>query len=385
MNQDITLPQLGLPEGMIHLGIGQPSPSLLPARLLNEAASDVLSGGSTDYLAYGNARGNPGFRDILAGFLTDFMPGDIPDPRSLFVTNGNSQALDLVCTLFSKPGDTVFVEEPSYFLALDIFRDHGLNLVSIPVDDQGLITGVLAEKLEFHDPAFLYTIPVYHNPASVTLSRERREELVRICGERDLLIVADEVYQYLNYTDEPPPSLAGFCDQCPILSLGSFSKILAPGLRLGWIQSHPDLVKKLAGSGLLVSGGGLNPFTSEIVGRVIETGRLAANIRQLKQVYGDRILSFCRDLSACLPDSVRFSVPDGGYFIWIRFPDGIDTNSFRKTAQKNHVDFYPGTYFSHRRGLGAWMRLSFALYEPEVLAQGARRLGAVISEVPGLD
>ncbi|MCG8685304.1 MAG: aminotransferase class I/II-fold pyridoxal phosphate-dependent enzyme, partial [Desulfobacterales bacterium] len=129
MNQNITLPQLGLPEGMIHLGIGQPSPTLLPVQFLNEAASGILSGNSTDFLAYGNARGNPGFREILAGFLSQGTPGEPPvDPCGLFITNGNSQALDLVSTLFAKPGDTVFIEEPSYFLALDIFRDHGLNL-----------------------------------------------------------------------------------------------------------------------------------------------------------------------------------------------------------------------------------------------------------------
>lgn len=374
------IPQLGLPEGMIHLGIGQPSPSLLPADKLRDAAAN-LPIDSTEYLAYGAARGDLGFRSALADFLNRESPGPSPiTPDELFITNGNSQALDLVCTLFAKPGDTVLVEEPSYFLALGIFKDHGLNMVSIPVDGQGLRTDILEEKLSDLSPAFLYTIPVFHNPASITLSRERRRELKRIARENDLLVVADEVYQMLDYSQAPPSSLGYFHPDMPVLSLGSFSKILAPGLRLGWIHSSNALVKKLSGSGLTVSGGGLNPFTSEVVKTVMETGGLAANITHLKRVFKVRINAFCPLLEEILPDSARFHVPAGGYFIWVEFPGHVDTNTFRKAAQENKVDFYPGTYFSHTRQLGSFMRLSFALYDRETAKEGLSRLGRVLAD-----
>ena len=378
MNLNKTLPQIDLPPEMIHLGLGQPSNHLLPLKEMEKSAAHSLAKDNRFFLAYGEAKGNGNFRETLAKFLTGHYPNRV-DPGQLLITNGNSQALDFICTLFTRPGDTVMVEEPSYFLALKIFADHKLNLVSIPVDDNGLITDVLKKKLETLTPAFLYTIPTYHNPANVTLSLKRREELVRICARKDLLVLADEVYHFLNYSDDPPPPMATWYDTCPLISMGSFSKILAPGLRLGWVHTSPDLVKKISGSGLLTSGGGFNPFVSEIVNSAICLGFLKTNIQHLKNVYQKRIEILCDQLRLHLPDQAVFRVPKGGYFIWIKFPDGVDTNSFRKAAQKQNVDFYPGSLFSHKKELKNFMRLSFAFYDDKILIEGARRLGKVIS------
>jgi len=372
------LPQIDLAPDMIHLGIGQPSPHLLPLKEMENAAAHSLSKGKSFFLAYGEAEGNGNFRETLAGFLTDQYSNPV-DPDQLLITNGNSQGLDFICNLFTRPGDTVLVEEPSYFLALKIFADHKLNLVSIPVDDNGLITDVLKERLETMTPAFLYTIPTYHNPASVTLSAKRRKELVRICAQKNLLVVADEVYHFLNYSDDPPPPMGTWSNICPLISLGSFSKILAPGLRLGWMHASQDLVKKMAGAGLLVSGGGFNPFTSEIVNSVIFLGFLKTHIQRLKDVYRQRIETFCNQLYRHLPDQAVFKVPKGGYFVWIKFPDGIDTNSFRKAAQNQNVDFHPGSLFSHKKQLNNYMRLCFAFYDDKILEEGARRIGKVLS------
>ena len=379
MTLNQTLPQIDLPLDMIHLGLGQPSNHLLPIKEMEKAAAHSLSKEDRFFLAYGEENGNSNFRETLAGFLTCQYSNQV-DPEQLLITNGNSQGLDFTCTRFTRPGDTVLVEEPSYFLALRIFADHKLNLVSIPVDDNGLVTDVLEERLETLTPAFLYTIPTYHNPASVTLPLKRRQELIRICAQKNLLVVADEVYHLLNYTDEPPPSMGSLSGQCPLISLGSFSKILAPGLRLGWMHTSPDLVKKMAGSGLLISGGGLNPFTSEIVNSAICLGVLKTHIQHLKQVYHQRIKIFCDHLRMHLSDQAVFQVPKGGYFIWVRFPDGIDTKTFRKAAQKQNVDFYPGVLFSHKNGLKNYMRLSFSFYDKDELAEGAKRLGKVISD-----
>jgi len=383
------LPQIHLAPDMIHLGIGQPSPSLLPIKEIKTAAAHCLGQEEVSFLAYGEARGNHTFRQSLANFLTaQYQQNRQSDqdqygvgPDQLLITNGVSQALDLICTLFSKPGDTVLVEEPSYFLALKIFADHHLNLVSIPVDENGLLTAVLEEKLEILSPAFLYTIPSYQNPSGVTLFRKRREELARISAKKNLLVVADEVYHFLNYTDTPPPPLGVFADQCPMIALGSFSKILAPGLRLGWIHTSSALVKKIAHSGLLQSGGGFNPFTSEIVNGIIQEGRLTAHIKHLRQVYINRAALLCRELRAALPDTISFQTPQGGYFVWLKFPHDIDTNAFRKIAQKQKVDFYPGSFFSPSQGLSSHMRLCFALYENAILIEGVRRLVAVIKQV----
>jgi 2-aminoadipate transaminase len=381
MDVNQTLPQLDLPPNMIHLGIGQPSNDLLPVKYMEKAAAHCLSKENSFYLAYGKAKGNNNFRETLSGFLADRYSNPV-DPEQLLITNGNSQALDFICTQFTSPGDTVLVEEPSYFLALKIFADHKLNLVGIPVDDNGLVTDVLKKKLETLKPSFLYTIPTYHNPASVTLSAKRRQELVKICAQKDLLIVADEVYHFLNYSDDPPPPMGSWANKCPLISLGSFSKILAPGLRLGWMHTSIDFVKKMEVSGLLDSGGGLNPFVSEVVNSVISLGFLDTYIQRLKKVYSKRIKSFCDQLRMHLPEQAVFKVPTGGYFVWVELPKGIDTNSFRKAAKKQNLDFYPGTFFSHEKRLKNYMRLSFAFYDEDVLAEGARRLGKVISETP---
>ncbi|MCD4678583.1 MAG: PLP-dependent aminotransferase family protein [Desulfobacula sp.] len=372
------LPQVDLPSNMIHLGLGQPSSHLLPSKEMEKAAAHSLSRDDRSLLAYGEEQGNTNFRETLAEFLTSQYPNRV-DPKQLLITNGNSQALDFICTLFAHPGDTVLVEEPSYFLALKIFADHKLNLVGIPVDDNGLVTDVLKERLETLTPAFLYTIPTFHNPASVTLSLKRREELVRICTQKNLLVVADEVYQLLNYSNDSVPSMGTWNNICPVISLGSFSKILAPGLRLGWMHTSPALVKKMTRSGLLTSGGGFNPFTSQIVNSAIHLGFLTTHIQKLKTVYRQRIEIFCDYLREYLPDQAVFKVPEGGYFIWVRFPDGIDTNIFRQAAQKQNVDFHPGSLFSYRKELKNYMRLSFAFYDDKILAEGARRLGKVIS------
>ncbi|CAB1055475.1 hypothetical protein D1BOALGB6SA_208 [Olavius sp. associated proteobacterium Delta 1] len=190
---NIQTAQLNLAPGVIDFGAGQPSPSLLPLALLREAAANRLDQDDASYLAYGIEQGDGFFRQVLADFLSRHIQLPV-DYRSLFLTGGASQGLDLVCTLFSRPGDTIFVEEPSYFLALRIFADHGLNIVSLPMDDQGLNIEALELKLSQHRPAFLYTIPTFHNPSSVTLTADRRDRLVQLSQQHDFIIVADEAY-----------------------------------------------------------------------------------------------------------------------------------------------------------------------------------------------
>ncbi len=168
--QTIQTTQLEIPPGMIHLGIGQPDPSLLPLALMRTAAEHRLSHDDASLLAYGAESGDGYFRLALAQFLTEHYHKPV-DADDLFVTAGASQGLDLICTLFTKPGDTIFVEEPSYFLALNIFRDHGLNIIGLPMDEDGLMVEALEESLTQHHPAFLYTIPTFHNPSSITLFR----------------------------------------------------------------------------------------------------------------------------------------------------------------------------------------------------------------------
>jgi 2-aminoadipate transaminase len=364
--------QMNIPPGVIDLGAGNPPFSLLPIGLLQKASEACFSRNNPAFLQYGAEQGDGQFRSGLAGFLTHGY-GFPVDADRLFVTNGISGGLDLLCTLFTRAGDTIFVEEPSYFLALRIFADHGLKVVSIDTDEAGLVVESLEEKLREHQPKFLYIIPTYQNPSGHTLTEERRAQLVKLAQEHDFLILADEVYHFLSYDSPPPKAFAAWTEDEHVLSLGSFSKILAPGLRLGWIQAGSEAIKRLAGCGLIDSGGGLNPFTSAIVREVIESGGLAQNIAHLKDIYRSKLSVMKSALERYLPQT-SWTVPQGGYFFWVRLPKGIYAAEMQRKATDFKVGFRPGVRFSSRAGLHDYIRLSFVFYEPDEIEEGIMRL-----------
>ena len=364
--------QIQTPPGVIDLGRGDPPLSLLPLDLIRQSAQIRLLGNDNSFLQYGTEQGDGYLLLALSKFLTKNYGFNV-QPENLFITNGISNALDLICTLLTQTGDTVFVEEPTYFLALRIFADHHLNVVSIDTDENGLIPASLEEKLAESRPKFLYLIPSFHNPTGYTVSQERRERIVQLAKEHDLLIVADEVYHFLNYGSQPFTPIAFHTNSENIISLGSFSKILAPGLRLGWLQAHPNIVKRFATCGLLDSGGGMNPFTSAMVRSVIESGGLENNIGKLKHVYQNQVMAMDEALRLHLPDAV-YKVPQGGYFFWVRLNDHINAKELRKTASAFKVDFRPGALFSSRNGLEYYMRLCFIHYEEDEIKEGVLRL-----------
>lgn len=371
--------QINISADMIDLGIGQPAPSLLPLKIMQEAAQHRLHQGEPSLLAYGLEQGDGYFRLALAEFLTNGYRVPV-DAEQLLVTAGASQALDLICTLYTQPGDTVFVEEPSYFLALRIFADHGLKVISLPVDSDGLNMAMLAEKLAEHQPAFLYTIPTYHNPSSLTLSASKRQQLVELSKRHNFFIVADEVYQLLSFDTTPPPPLISYDRSGTVLSVGSFSKILAPGLRLGWLQGSPKLLEPVLKCGLLDSGGGLNPFTSGIVRSVIELGLLDEHLSKLRTVYHQQATAMTSALHRHLPETVSFIEPKGGFFIWLQFPQSADVETLLPELRRQNVNVQPGIKFSASGELKNYARLSFAYYNSDELAEGVKRLAGVVAK-----
>jgi DNA-binding transcriptional MocR family regulator len=366
--------QVDLRDDFIDLGVGQPGLSLLPTDIIRQAADHRLARDPTPYLQYGAEQGDGFFREALARFLSE-SHGVAAHPDRLFITSGASQALDLICTLFVPPGSIVCVEEPSYHLALRILRDHQLRIVSLPTDDQGLIVDGLEARLAELRPAMLYLIPTFQNPTGATLPRERRERLVDACRGHGVLVVADEVYHCLDYGAPPPPSFGAYLGDGPVVALGSFSKILAPGLRLGWIQTDPARVRRLVESGLLDSGGGLNPFTAGLVRSVLELDLLRPHLANLRATFQRRIEAMAAALRRHLP-ATGYTVPRGGYFFWLGLPDGLEAAAL--LAHAEGVGFRPGVLFSSQEGLKDRLRLSFALYDTEMLVEGVRRLGAAL-------
>lgn len=363
---------------VIDFGLGHPGPDLLPLGLLARAAATRLQGDDSSLLQYGHEQGDGYFRQALAAFLARHYATPV-NMDELFVAGGASQALDLICTRYTQPGDVVFVEEPTYFLALRIFADHHLRVIPIATDQDGISPEAVKRALTVHRPVLLYTIPSFQNPSGVTLPAMRRQQLVALAAVYDFLLVADEVYHLLSYGDPPPPPLASYAATGHVLGLGSFSKILAPGLRLGWVQAAPQHIARLVNSGLLDSGGGLNPFTSGIVRVALEEGWQDAHLTHVRQVYGRRANALSAALRTQLGELVRFTAPDGGYFHWLTLPEAYDGEALFRQAAAYKVGFRPGARFSATGRLQHCLRLSFAHYDEAQLAEGVKRLAALLA------
>jgi DNA-binding transcriptional MocR family regulator len=369
------------PPGHINFGVGQPSADLLPLELIAAASASFMRQADPFDFNYGEQPGDLRFRSALASFLSQ-QYGQPANPESLFLTAGNSQALDFICTRFTQTGDTVFVEEPSYFLAFQILRDHGLKLVSIPTDEHGMVIDQLEAELKTHCPRFVYTIPSFHNPGGQTLSLERRKRLVQLSEQHDFLVVADEVYQLL-YFDQPPPLAFGCMaeqqgasqgEKGTVLSLGSFSKILAPAMRLGWIQTTPNLRQQLVGSGLISSGGSLNHISSHIVRHALELDLQEQHLQFLRRAYGKRAAAMNQALTRHLSDFARWQTPTGGYFFWLELNEKFDALTLRREAPRFKTGLQAGPVFSNQGRFGNCIRLSFAHYNEEQIEDGTARL-----------
>jgi len=366
---------------MLDLGLGDPAPELLPLEALGVSAGRFFAAGEAEALQYGAERGHPGLRRALAAFLAPRYGAAI-DPEAMFICHGASGALALLCTLYTRPGDTVLVEEPTYFLALRIFADHGLRVKPLTMDAHGLDVEAVAAALA--DPpakgrvAMLYTVPTYQNPSGRTLPVERRARLAQLSHEHGFLLAADEVYHLLRYDGTesggpPPGAFSGYTQYTTVASIGSFSKILAPGLRAGWVIAHPETIARLAGCGLLDSGGGLAPLTGALLCDCVERGALGENVARLQRAYAARRDALHAALQQYAPQ-FQYSLPQGGFFFWLRLP-GADTAALRPQARAAGVDFRPGERFSPRRALNEYLRAGFSFYDEERLAEAARRLG----------
>lgn len=361
------------PEGLINFSLGQPAPHLLPLADIAKSAARMAEADRL-LLQYGSTPGFADFRTSLANFLSKGHGIEI-GPEELVAGGAISLSLSLVADVFARRGGVVVVEDPTYFLAPGIFESAGLEVASVPVDDQGLRVDELRKQIDAGLKVDLvYTIPSFHNPTGVCLSPERREALIALAAEKDFIIAADEPYNLLHFADEQPVPMASL-DQGRdrVLSISSFTKILAPGLRLGWLQGSAALLERYMQHGTLKSGGALNPVMAYIVQGVIDSGDLVAHVQHLREELGKRCAALCSALEQELPD-VTFVVPKGGYFVWATFPEGVSTRQLRRDAKAFNVGFTPGYRCGKAEAFDRSMRLSFAFYDVGELREGVRRI-----------
>jgi 2-aminoadipate transaminase len=372
-------PQTRAGPDAIDLGLGQPSPSLLPLAMVQEAATSRLGPGADPLvLQYGTIAGPESFREALAGVLTRRYRHPV-SAAQLLVTGGISSALAFASQRFASAGQAVVCSDPTYFLAKGIFESQGLPVVGVPVDDGGMQVDALEQRLaQGLRPAFVYCMPSFHNPCGVCLEPARARRLVELAERYDFLVVADEPYVMLGFGEDPPPCMMAYDEgRGRVLSLGSFSKILGPGLRLGWVHATEGLIERFSQHGALRSGGGLNPVIASIVEGVIDSGGLDRNIEHLRGVLGSRARVLWSALRQRLPEC-PVAEPRGGYFVWVPLPAGVDANERLEQAEARGVRFTPGTRCAVERDLRGFVRLCFAFYEPAELELGVERLAAVL-------
>jgi DNA-binding transcriptional MocR family regulator len=374
--------QMVLREGFCEFTWGQPDAALLPVEAMQRATGAALAAFGPDALAYGAAEGAV----PLLAWITERVAhteGLAVNLDECIGTAGNSDALDQICTLFSSPGDIALVESPTYHLAVRILHDHRLDLRAVPVDEHGLQVDVLRAMLDDLSRAgqrarLLYTIPTFHNPTGVNLTRERRRALVEVAVEHGLLILEDDVYRELAYDEPSPPSLFGLAPRGTVLRLGSFSKTLAPGLRLGWINGAAAQLRRIVDGGLRDSGGGPSFYTGMMVAGLCRAGDFDTQVSRLKSAYMTRRDALAGALAESLPEGCTFVKPGGGFFLWVTLPAHVNAEDLLKRAETHKVTFIPGNRFClDGRGRNQ-LRLAFSRMRPEELVEGARRLTAAI-------
>ena len=340
-------------------------------------------------LEYGDFTGN--FRQQLSDFLgrqDESRHGKGPDPARILLTAGVSQGLDMVSTMCAEKGDVVLVENPTYFLAPAIFKNHGLQVVGVDSDGQGMVVQSLVNVLQqltlsCRKVAMLYTIPVHHNPTGRSMPEERRKAIVSVAKEHGILIVADEVYTLLTYGTSPPPSMATLGEN--VLSVGSFSKILAPGLRVGWIEGSPEQLKRLSAWGVIDSGGHLSHFASCVVATTMMSRALDTHLGHLRKVYQERCKCLVDALRDTLPEDCSATSPEGGYFVWVELPMHVDAERLASNPDTFGFVAKPGHLFTtvedgDNKSNKNCIRLCFARLRNEQLTEGVKRLVAAIKQ-----
>jgi len=370
------------PPGTISFIYGLPDPATFPADSLRRAADEVLRTRAELALQYGPEQGYGPLIDYLRHRLAG-EEGLSIEREHIVLTGGSAQALDHLCTIFARPGDIALVEAPTYHETLQLFRDHGLHPLQVPTDDSGLQVDALTSRLEAlarrgERARLLYAIPNYQNPSGITLAADRRPAILALAERFDLLIVEDDVYRDLAYGENPPASLYALDSGSRVLRIGSFSKILAPAVRMGWIMGPAGLIARLVGSGLRCMGGGASPLVANILSTYCQQGHLEPHIEDLRQVYRERRDAMLQALATHMPDGVDWTRPGGGFFIWLSLPPPFRAAEVADLAREARLLIPVGDPFFAEVPTGQYLRLAFSYVTPAKIEMGVGILGQVL-------
>ncbi|MFD3505540.1 PLP-dependent aminotransferase family protein [Streptomyces sp. NPDC058678] len=366
---------------VINFAGGLPAPELFDAEGIAEAYRAVLAQAPGRALQYSTTEGEPGLRGALAGRMS--VRGLPTEADDVLVTTGSQQALSLLATALVEPGDTVLVESPCYLAALQAFGFAGARVLAVPGDEEGLDPAALEELVVRERPKLLYTVPTFQNPTGRTLPDGRRAAIASVAARRGLWIVEDDPYGELRFEGERVPWIATYpgAEDRTVL-LGSFSKVMAPGLRLGWLRAPGELRRACT---VAKQAADLHtPTVNQLAAaRYLADRDLDAHVRRVAGVYRERRDAMLAGLARALPEGSAWSRPQGGMFLWARLPAAYDTTELLARVVRHDVAYVPGAPFYAGEPDRSTLRLCFVTQTPEEIGEGLRRLGVALRGGPG--
>jgi 2-aminoadipate transaminase len=374
------LPQ-GVASNTISLMLGHPDPAALVTPELQAAISRVLETPEAA-LQYGVEQGNPALIDYLVKRIRRTQGVDL-SAAQIVITAGSTGANDLIGRLFAR-GGVVIVEAPTYADAIHIYRDHGVQVYGVPMDDEGVIIAAFEALLKGlpEAPRLFYTIPNFHNPTGITTSEVRRRAVLRLAAEYGFGIVEDDVYRELSFGAPPPPSYLALAQgtSTRVMQIGSFSKTLAPGLRLGWVASSHEVIERIENCGTAQMGGGASPFTAAFTADYCCSGAWEAHVERLQVLYQMRRDTLLEAMDRTMPAGVTWTTPAGGFFVWVTLPDGVRGQAVKRLAAERGVMVAAGEgYFINREDGARNLRLTYSFAPPEQLEAAVKVLAGVIA------
>ena len=375
---------LGKP-GIISFAGGFPDPAMFDVEGIREAVNAALTDNPGAALQYGATEGYNPLREQLAAFMASKGCKDVA-PENLIVTTGSQQGLDLLGKTMISPGDKVIVEGPTFLATIQCFRLYGAEVISAPIDAHGVMTDELEKLMAEHKPKFVYLIPTFGNPSGALLTLERRQQVLEMAVRHQTLIVEDDPYGDLYFDKAPPPSLLALSDSVPgsrelLVHCGSLSKVLSPGLRIGWMIAPPALLAN-AVMCKQFSDAHTSTFAQATAAQYLKAGRMPATLAHVRKVYGERAAAMGAALKRELGSAVSFDQPQGGLFFWARLTgEGgkiRDAGEFARKAIEQLVAFVPGAPFYAANPDMATFRLSFATADVDKIEEGVGRLGRAV-------
>jgi 2-aminoadipate transaminase len=360
--------------GVINMAGGLPAPELFPIDAIKQACLRVLDKYGPDSLQYSLTTGVP----ILKQYIADRISADGIEfsPDSIQITGGSQQGLDIVGRVFLEPGSVVLTEEPTYLGALQAFSFYQARFISVKTDENGIIPTDLEYKIKEFNPVFIYLVPNFQNPSGITMSAERRQAVVALAMKYDIPIIDDNPYGELRFYGRPVPSLKVMGGQ-HVIQLGTFSKIISPGLRIGWIAADKEFIRMCE---LMKQACDLhsNTFAQYVVYEFARDGALEAHIEVIKKAYKIRRDLMIDTLAKELKNGTIWSEPEGGLFLWVKLPDGFSASELLPKAIKAGFAYVPGKHFYSQNPDDSTLRLNFCNASEKNIVEGVKRLAAVV-------